>query len=441
MFYILLFLAILLGLGIWEKRRHQKNLDAIPIRVNVNGVRGKSTVTRLITGILTEAGLKTVGKTTGTSARMIYWFTDEEKPIIRRLEGPNIREQKMVVAEAAELGAEALVSECMAVHPDYQITFQQDMLQANVGVIVNVLEDHMDVLGPTLDEVAQAFTATIPYDGHLVITDGPYRSYFEQVAMERNTQVIVADPSRITEDYLRQFTYVCFPDNAAIALAVAQALGIDEETAKRGMLKAHPDPGALRVLPLGDHSFFVNGFAANDAASTLNIWQRIQELGYPTADPMVIMNCRPDRVDRTEQFAADVLPHIETDILVLVGQSTGPIRRAYEEGKIPARQMLDLDGCTTEEVIEQIGDKLAGRVIYGVGNIHGTGEPLIEWFEALHQQARQAQITQDEAQSEAAVTVDSHQQEQNGHTGQAFEQTAEEKESASQEKDKVIIMS
>ena len=95
------------------------------MRININGIRGKSTVTRLITGIVTEAGYKTIGKTTGTSARMIYWFTDEEKPIVRRPEGPNIGEQRRVVKEAAKLKAEALVSECMAVNPDYQITFQE----------------------------------------------------------------------------------------------------------------------------------------------------------------------------------------------------------------------------------------------------------------------------------------------------------------------------
>ena len=56
----------------------------------------------------------------------------------------------------------------MAVNPDYQITFQNDLVKANIGVIVNVMEDHMDVLGPTLKDVAQAFTATIPYNGKLL---------------------------------------------------------------------------------------------------------------------------------------------------------------------------------------------------------------------------------------------------------------------------------
>src|SRR5699024_5524578 len=164
----------------------------------------------------------------------------EEKPIIRRKEGPNIGEQRVVVKEAADLKAEALVCECMAVNPDYQITFQEQLLQANMGVIVNVLEDHMDVMGPTLDEVAEAFTATIPYNGHLIIDDGPYQDYFKKEAAKRNTKVIVADNSRITDEFLREFDYMVFPDNASLALAVAEALNIPEELAFQGMLNAQP---------------------------------------------------------------------------------------------------------------------------------------------------------------------------------------------------------
>ncbi|WP_322551799.1 poly-gamma-glutamate synthase PgsB [Priestia megaterium] len=378
---ILICLFLVLAYGAREQIKHQKNIDSIPVRININGIRGKSTVTRLITGIVTEAGYKTVGKTTGTSARMIYWFTDEEKPIVRRPEGPNIGEQRRVVKEAARLEAEALVSECMAVNPDYQITFQEKMIQANIGVIVNVLEDHMDVMGPTLDEVAEAFLATIPYKGHLITIDGPYLEYFKTVAAKRRTKVIVADNSRITDEFLRKFDYMVFPDNASLALAVAEALDIPEEVAFRGMLNAHPDPGAMRITQFGDPkapAFLVNGFAANDAASTLRIWERVGEIGYSVDSPIVIMNCRPDRVDRTEQFARDVLPYIKADILVLIGETTSPIMDAYNEGIIPAKEIWDLEGYSTEGIFDKLRPELHNRMIYGVGNIHGAAEPLIE---------------------------------------------------------------
>ncbi len=391
MWLIPLSLGVLFGLGIWEKKKHQKHIDSIPLRINVNGIRGKSTVTRLITGIMIEAGYRAVGKTTGTAARMIYWNKEEEKPIRRRLEGPNIREQKVVVEEVAKAGANCLVSECMAVNPDYQIIFQEEMLQANIGVIVNVLEDHMDVMGPTLQEVAEAFTATIPYRGRLIVSEGPFVPYFKKIARRRRTFVYVADPSKISEKFLRQFDYMIFPENAALALAVAEALEIDRETAYRGMLKANPDPGAMRILPLGadeEPAYFVNGFAANDAASTLNIWERVGMLGYPVKDPIVIMNCRPDRVDRTEQFAKDVLPHIPMDTLVVIGQTTQPIIDACEQGRIRCRELLDLENEPIEKVYHSIKAKLHNRMVYGVGNIHGAAQPLCDWFQKLNQEAR-----------------------------------------------------
>ncbi|MCM3179029.1 poly-gamma-glutamate synthase PgsB [Cytobacillus horneckiae] len=375
---------ILLAAGMFEKRKHRKRLDSLKIRVNINGIRGKSTVTRLITGILFEAGYKTVGKTTGTDARMIYWNTPDEKPIVRKPQGPNIGEQKDVITETVDLGAEALVSECMAVNPDYQITFQEELLQANIGVIVNVLEDHMDVMGPTLNEVAEAFTATIPHNGHLIITNDQFRPYYEKIAAERNTKVIVADNSQISEAYLKQFDYMVFPDNASLALGVAEAIGIDEKTARQGMLNAPPDPGAMRISPIGSSanpSYFVNGFAANDASSTLNIWKRVQEVGYPAEQPVVIMNCRADRVDRTEQFARDVLPYIPMETLVLIGESTEPIMRASEV--IPANNIKNLEGWTTKEIIKELKAEMDGSTIYGVGNIHGAAEPLIEELKTM----------------------------------------------------------
>ncbi|GAK14104.1 poly-gamma-glutamate synthase PgsB [Geomicrobium sp. JCM 19039] len=375
-------LLSLLVFGIIESRKHNKNVSSIPIRININGVRGKSTVTRLVTGVLTEAGLKTVGKTTGTQARMLYWYSGQEEPIVRRPEGPNIGEQKHVMKQVADQDAEAIVSECMAVTPDYQVVFQERMLQANIGVIVNVLEDHMDLMGPTLDEVAHAFTATIPYDGHLIVNDSPYVPMYKEIAEKRNTRVIVCDTTKIPEAYLLQFDYMVFPENAALALAVAEALDIDRETAFRGMLNAWPDPGSLQIMPIdlddSTPSYLVNGFAANDAASTINIWDRVKSLGYPTDDAVVIMNCRSDRYERTEQFASDVLPHLPCRTLVTIGETTNPIAAAFDRGEIPADQFLNLESYDTADIIEEVRPYIKDTVIYGVGNIHGAAEPLTQ---------------------------------------------------------------
>jgi len=69
---VLIFL-LLFVLGFWghEAWRHRRALRALPIRIHVNGSRGKSSVTRLVAAALREGGIPTAAKTTGSKARMI----------------------------------------------------------------------------------------------------------------------------------------------------------------------------------------------------------------------------------------------------------------------------------------------------------------------------------------------------------------------------------
>src|SRR5699024_6575819 len=315
---------------------------------------------------------------------MMLWNQSEEEPIIRRAEGPNINEQKMVVKKASKMGAEALVSECMAVNPDYQEVFQKKLLQANIGVIVNVLEDHMDVMGPTLHEIADAFTATIPYNGYLIVSESPYVDFFQNEAKKRNTKMIVAENHKVEEAYLRKFDYMLFPENVALALAVAKVVGIEKEVALRGMLEANPDPGAMRIKEVQKEektAQFVNGFAANDPVSTINIWKNVVQQGYPAERLIVLMNCRDDRVDRTIQFSEDVLHYLPIATLVLIGTRTEPVKEAVRAGRIQVNQVIDMQGEKTEAIYEQLLELADNNIIYGIGNVHGAADPLIDKFQ------------------------------------------------------------
>ena len=366
-------IALLLFLGIKEKRKNEENIKKLPIRVNVNGIRGKSTATRLITGVLDSAGYKVVGKTTGTSPRMIYWNKEDEEVIQRNGLGANIKEQIDVVDKARKAGAEALVCECMAVRPEYQDVYQNQIFKSNITVIVNVLEDHLDVMGPTTDEIALAFTNTIPYDGYLVVDNGPYVEYFTKVCKERNTQIVVADNSKIPEGLMEQFKYTIFEDNISLALAVAEILKIDEETAFKGMLAANPDPGAATITEYeneGAKSIFVNGFAANEPSSTLAIWDKIKEK-LPNTE---------DRVYRTDQFIEDCFPYLQDDVtLVAMGEGSDHITKAIESGKLNnIKEYIDLSDLEVDELIKELYSLTKDRVMFGVGNIHGDADELLQ---------------------------------------------------------------
>ena len=95
-------LATLVGgfvlLGALEYARHVRRLRSIPLRIHVNGTRGKSAVTRLIAAGLREGGIRTCAKTTGTLPRMI--FPDGSEYPVFRPSRPNVIEQLRIVKAA-----------------------------------------------------------------------------------------------------------------------------------------------------------------------------------------------------------------------------------------------------------------------------------------------------------------------------------------------------
>lgn len=384
MILIIVCVLLILWLGIKEKRRHANRLKKIPLRININGIRGKSTITRMAYSVLREDHYRVIGKTTGTDARMMYWFTQKEYDVIRKPQGANIGEQRDIIRKVVKQKANALVNECMAVNPDYQITFQKDLVKANIGVIVNVMEDHMDVLGPTLKDVAQAFTATIPYNGKLVVMKDEYTDFFAKEAKKRNSEIIVVDKDEIPESYLRKFDYLVFPDNVAIVLGIAEAVGVDYETALQGMLNAPADPGAVRIKYFhanNTQNVFVNAFAANEPKSTKAILNKVESYNYLYKKKIIILNCRSDRIDRTQLFVKNFLEDVDYDVLICTGKSTQMVSNLMQ--KMPDKKYLNYEGQEFSEIEKGIMHESENALVFCVGNIHGPGGRIAEFIEGI----------------------------------------------------------
>lgn len=147
-----------IGYIIFERFYYSKLRKSFKHVILVNGIRGKSTVCRLIDAGLRNSGYKVYTKTTGTLP-MVIDVNNHEK-IINRLGPANIREQLKIMRDAKKQNAEILVIECMAVNPELQEIVQQKMVNADIVVITNVREDHIGEMGDTLDELAYAFSKT-----------------------------------------------------------------------------------------------------------------------------------------------------------------------------------------------------------------------------------------------------------------------------------------
>ena len=72
---LLTLIAVLLIVGIIEFKIHKNNLNKIPIRIHVNGSRGKWSVVRLIASGLRFGGLRTFAKTTTRNLK-IFWYIE-----------------------------------------------------------------------------------------------------------------------------------------------------------------------------------------------------------------------------------------------------------------------------------------------------------------------------------------------------------------------------
>lgn len=378
--------AILLVAGVVEQRRHFTNLNRIPARVLVNGIRGKSSITRLCAGALRGGDLVTVAKTTGTAARFIHPDATEE-PVYRKFGIANVVEQIGIVRRAAAYNPDALVIECMAVMPALQEINQSKLIRSTIGVLCNVREDHLAEMGPTLDDVARSLSRSMPEDGICVTAEKERFDILQEEADARNCQLIYADPETVSDEELRGFSWFTFKENVSIALKVAELMGVERETALQGMYDAPPDPGVLSVerylTPNGNRLRFANVFAANDPESTLMNINQLLDLGAIARPLNVVINCRPDRVERNGQMG-EIVPDLQPDKVFVIGH---PAKSAIDA--IPAEwrsRAVDLGGDKRDpeefmrELLAQLGPDSS---LVAIGNIHGQGELLLEHLAEL----------------------------------------------------------
>jgi poly-gamma-glutamate synthase PgsB/CapB len=441
-FFVVAISAALAAAAIVEYRIHITRIRAIPVRILVNGTRGKSTVSRLVAAGLTAGGLRTYAKTTGSAARLI--LPDLREVSIRRRGSAHrrasIMEHRWFVREAHKNGAQALVAECMAIQPETIRTLETRLAHSTIGVITNVRLDHMDTMGTELTSVAEALAESVPVKGRLFVgTEGmgeAVKEVFARKAARRGAELHFVNYDGETQSLCGQFSYPVFAQNLALALAVCGACGVSREVALRGMKDAPPDPGvkpSLRFAWQGMAVRVVNAFAANDAQSTLAMWQAacgdssrpdspadVQDrearggsdrpdnradggAGGRKSFRALVFNHREDRAWRALQLG-EIAAGMSADAILAYGMGQRLARRAVRDyyrrnglqngsrpGAVPfpvVRSMRDADVGAILETIRSIegfnaASEPARIEILCAGNIKGPGLALTDSFAAM----------------------------------------------------------
>ena len=360
--------------------KHKERLAQLDFNVHVNGIRGKSTVTRMIGGVMREAGIQSIAKTTGSYACVID--PDAGEHPIHRTGPANIAEQYAFIKRWVRGNVNGLVAECMAVNPRYQTICQDTILRSPISVITNVRLDHQELLGDTLEEITASLCSTVPENGVLVTGEREPRlvEIMQQHVEARGSRLVVAYPSEASESLVDKFPYQQFEENIAVVFAVASELGIDQETAARGMVKANPDPGTTSIedVPTDfvEEFKWVPMFAVNDWQSTVQVFESVREKLPDDYSHVAILNNRSDRTDRAQMFIKLMNEELQDKVArcVLFGDLQEVVQQQLVENGMPEEKIVttaELNNPTGVELLAQILDDLEGRVAaYGMVNIH-----------------------------------------------------------------------
>ncbi len=383
MYVLILATLVLIVNFVFEYVRHRRNVMMIPIRIHINGTRGKSSVTRLIAAGLRGGGISTIAKTTGTLPRVI--MTDGQEAAIERLMGANIIEQKYIFRYAAKCKPQAIVIECMAVNPAYQWITERLFVKSTLSVITNSRPDHLDLMGSTVQSVTMCLSNTIPANGECFTAEEDQFHILKKVAEKRNTKIHKVRPYDVTDEELSNFQYIEHKENLQLALEVCKACGVSRADALKGMQTAHPDPGALKkykVIEKSKSVFFYNVFAANDPASTELIWNNITG-NLKDVTKIVILNSRADRYYRSQQLV-DICHNITFDYLFLTGEIPEMVTSYAYSQKIPKEKIVSLGEIPPVQVYERILEltKRESHAV-GIGNIAGKnqyGNQIVKFF-------------------------------------------------------------
>ena len=372
---LLTLILLLIIIGLFEYYFHSKAIANIPIRIHVNGTRGKSSVARLIAAGLRGGGLRTFAKTTGTTPRII---NDKGKDVeLYRLRSASIGEQIKLIRYFSKKNPDAVVMECMAVNPQYQWVSEHKIVRSTLGVITNVRPDHLDEMGTTNKDIAYSLSNTIPFNSKVITSEKENMLFLDEVAQKRNTAIFESNINDLEPEYVDSFPYIEHPDNIALALKVCEEAGVDKSLALKGMLQTVPDPGALFIWNIynnNNKSIFISGFAANDPSSTKIVWNLVSSK-YKKMKSCIFLNTRDDRIYRTVQLLELLFNDIKPDFAIVRADN---ILHQISKYKIDQEKIAMFD---MESKQEQIVDKileLDNYFILGIGNMVGWGEEFIE---------------------------------------------------------------
>jgi len=377
LFYILILLAFALLTTEYFYLRYC--INKIPLRILVNGTRGKSSVVKYISAALRETDKKTVAKITGVIPTIIY--PDGLSKVIKRIAPARVQEQFKIMRLASKLSANCLVIECMSITPELQ-KLESEIFKPHIYVINNIKEDHYEQMGNEQEQV-KAICNAIPAGSIVISGEKKYRSEIEKSVRLKKSTLILVDEENLEIENIPDGS---FESNIKIALAVCKTAGIDEAKARNAIINEINNSEELfREYSLNDSKIkFINGFAVNDVISSqefLNKWQN--KLGE-FKNLNIIFNSRADRPLRSIEFAKWFGSIKNLNKIILTGSHTPRTRIELLRHGIESQRIITWTKRKINNAVDCLKEiSEPDSIFVGLGNIADEGLLFIDTLKKI----------------------------------------------------------
>ncbi|MBW7888153.1 MAG: poly-gamma-glutamate synthase PgsB [Bacteroidetes bacterium] len=366
-----LFVAVLLFV---ERFSLQRLLNNIPLRIHVNGTRGKSSVTEYLAIALRGSGKHPFAKITGVIPTQI--FPNGRKNEIQRRGTPRVQEQLRMIRRAVQERADSLVLECMSVAPEYQ-KIESQILQPHISLLTNIRDDHFEQMGKSDEEHVEALRSALR-EGSIVFTrDEEHFPQIQQYASDRKIKAVLAPP--LEEAFSKRLPSSLHADNIALTLSVCEYLNIDKEQSFQKIIAEN-----LELLPPVIHFtinkkivIFHNAFTINDVVST-NSFVENKLTASSEVKQFIVFNTRNDRPLRTQELAIWMSHLTAEPNFILCGNHSRFAERELKKNNVNQTRITIWDRITNKDVRNFLDKESTQNIImFGVGNIADGGFKIL----------------------------------------------------------------
>jgi poly-gamma-glutamate synthase PgsB/CapB len=323
--FVLFFILVLIYLLIESLALHH-SLKKIPLRILVNGTRGKTTTVQIIYNIIRRSNIHVFAKTTGEHP--IEYYPDGQQKVLKRISPASITENVRLIRKWAKFKPEAVILECMALKPENQFIMSNLMIKPTHILVTNILQDHLEVMGENIYDISQSISECFYNKAKILIPDNTKSLFSNGIDID----------SYPVESFDHSYINIPFPiinESWELISKLCDIIDLDKKVVEeefRAQWEKNND--SIKITNEELQFDFWNLFSVNDVNSARLFIEYLVENFIEKNNIEVIFNTRSDRPLRTKSFVPLLSEYFKDHTIFMTGS-----------GKILAYNLLKNSGC------------------------------------------------------------------------------------------------